>query len=552
MKVLIIGGVAGGMSAAARLRRLSENAEIVVVERGGYVSYANCGLPYYIGGKIKERNLLFVQTKNSFEKRFNIKIHINCEAVEINRKTKEVKIKNLNTNELFIEKYDKLILSTGAEPVTPAIKGIENKKIFKLRSVEDTDSIYQFIQNNNPEQVVVIGGGYIGLEMVENLKHRNITVSIIEALPQVMNTLDFEMAAIIQKHLKQEGIEIHLNDGVNSIEQENNKLKIILKSNKEIITDFAILSIGVKPDIKLAKDCGLTIGEKGIKVNEYMQTSDADIYAIGDAVEVINPLTAKTMYIPLAGPANKQGRIVANNIINGNKEKYSGTIGTSVLKIFDLTVGMTGLNEKYLSANNIKYEVVNIHTNDHAGYYPESSVISLKLLFCPDSGKIYGAQAIGKNGVDKRIDVISAFIQKNGTIYDLKNFEHSYAPPYSSAKDPINMLGFIAENIINKHVKQITYKDLNNLNDNEIFILDVRNKEERLYGFIENSVNIPLNDLRTRISDIPKNKKIIVYCAVGLRAYIAARILMQNGFENVYNLSGGYTTYSIVNLNKKS
>jgi NADPH-dependent 2,4-dienoyl-CoA reductase/sulfur reductase-like enzyme/rhodanese-related sulfurtransferase len=552
MKVLIIGGVAGGMSAAARLRRLSENAEIVVVERGGYVSYANCGLPYYIGGKIKERNLLFVQTKNSFEKRFNIKIHINCEAVEINRKTKEVKIKNLNTNELFIEKYDKLILSTGAEPVTPAIKGIENKKIFKLRSVEDTDSIYQFIQNNNPEKAVVIGGGYIGLEMVENLKHRNITVSIIEALPQVMNTLDFEMAAIIQKHLKQEGIEIHLNDGVNSIEQENNKLKIILKSNKEIITDFAILSIGVKPDIKLAKDCGLTIGEKGIKVNEYMQTSDADIYAIGDAVEVINPLTAKTMYIPLAGPANKQGRIVANNIINGNKEKYSGTIGTAVLKIFDLTVGMTGLNEKYLSANNIKYEVVNIHTNDHAGYYPESSVISLKLLFCPDSGKIYGAQAIGKNGVDKRIDVISAFIQKNGTIYDLKNFEHSYAPPYSSAKDPINMLGFIAENIINKHVKQITYKDLNNLNDNEIFILDVRNKEERLYGFIENSVNIPLNDLRTRISDIPKNKKIIVYCAVGLRAYIAARILMQNGFENVYNLSGGYTTYSIVNLNKKS
>ncbi|MCX8093069.1 MAG: FAD-dependent oxidoreductase [Candidatus Goldbacteria bacterium] len=552
MKILIIGGVAGGMSTAARLRRLSENVEIVIIERGKYISYANCGLPYYIGGEIKDRNFLFVQTKDSFEKRFNVKIHINCEALEINRKIKEVKIKNLKTNETFIEKYDKLVLSPGAEPIIPDIKGINNSKVFKIRNVEDTDKIYNFILESQPKKAVVIGGGYIGLEMAENLKNRNIFVTIVEALPQVMNALDFDMAAIIHQHLKQKGIELYLNDGVVSIEESNNKLKIILKSQKEILADFVILSIGVKPEIKLAKDSGLTIGEKGIKVNEYLQTSDPDIYAIGDAIEVKNPIIGKYTYIPLAGPANKQGRIVANNIINGNKENYFGTIGTGILKIFDLTAGLTGLNEKYLSTNKIKYETILIHSNDHAGYYPQPVRITLKLLFSPETGKIYGFQAVGFNGIDKRIDVLAALIQKNGSIYDLKNFEHAYAPPYSSAKDPINMLGFIAENIINGYVRQITYKDLENINENDVFILDVRNKEETLSGIIKNAVNIPLNDLRNRLSDIPKNKKIIVYCAVGLRGYLASRILMQNGFNEVYNLSGGYTTYSIIKQNHEN
>lgn len=548
MKILIIGGVAGGMSAAARLRRLSEKAEITVIERSEYISYANCGLPYYIGGKIKDRNNLFVQTKDSFEKRFNIKIYNNCEAIEIDRKQKQVKIKNLKNNELFTIKYDKLILSPGAEPIkTDSIKGVADHRIFKIRNVEDTDKIYNFILETQPKKAVVIGGGYIGLEIAENLKNRDIFVTIIEALPQVMSSLDFEMASIIHQHLRQKGIELYLNDSVDSIEKENNKLKINLKSKKIIYCDFIIMAIGVKPETKLATEANLELGEKGIKVNEFLQTSDPDIYAIGDAIEVRNPLINKNVYIPLAGPANKQGRIVADNIISGNKEKYPGTKGTGILKVFDLTVASTGLNEKYLLSNKIKYNTVLIHTNDHAGYYPDPVRISLKLLFCPETGKIYGLQAVGFNGIDKRVDVVSAFIQKQGTIYDLKNFEQCYAPPFSSAKDPLNMLGFIAENIMKGLVKQITYKELDEFNEEEIFILDVRNKEETLSGIIKNAKNIPLNDLRERLDELPKNKKIIIYCAVGLRGYLACRILLQNGFDEVYNLSGGYTTYSIVN-----
>jgi len=546
MKILIIGGVAGGMSAAARLRRLSETTQITVVERGGYISYANCGLPYYIGGTIKERDNLFVHTPESFTKRFNIKILINSEAISIDKKNKEVHIKNLVDGKTYIEKYDKLILSPGAEPIKPNIPGFNNKKIFTLRNVENTDEIYKFILENNPKKAVIIGGGYIGLEMAENLKNRNIFVSIIEALPQVMSMLDFDMASIVHQHLKQKNIELFLSDAVEKVEEEANKLKIVLKSGRVVLADFAIASIGVKPEITLAKKAELKTGEKGILVNEYLQTSDENIYAIGDAIEVVNPILNIPTYIPLAGPANKQGRIVANNIIEGNKYKYSGTIGTGILKIFDITVASTGLNSKQLEKNKINFEQVIVHANDHAGYYPGAVRNSLKLLFCPKSGKIYGFQGVGFNGIDKRADVVSILIQKNGTIYDLCNFEHCYAPPFSSAKDTLNMLGFIAENIITGKVKQIKYSDIN-FDDNNLFILDVREREETHLGVIKNSINIPLNELRSRISEIPKNKKIIIYCAVGLRGYLAARILMQNGFENVFNLSGGYTTYSYIN-----
>ncbi len=542
MKILIIGGVAGGMSAAARLRRLDEKSQITVIERGGYVSFANCGLPYYIGGEITERQNLLLQTPDSFRARFNVNVKVNCEAVSIDRKNKEVKIRSTVSKNEFIEKYDKLILSPGAEPIKPNIPGIESKKIFTLRNMEDTDRIYSYIRENSPKKAVVVGGGYIGLETAENLKRRGIFTTVIEAMPQVMGILDFELAAVVHQHLKQKGIELYLGDAVKSFSEENNRIKTSLSSGKELNSDFVIFSIGVKPDIKLAKECGLETG-RGILVNEYMQTSDPDIYAVGDACEVLNPVTGKKVFIPLAGPANKQGRIAADNIVEGNKVKYRGTIGTGVLKIFDITACATGINERQAREAGIKYESVILHPNNHAGYYPGATQISLKMIFSPESGKIFGAQAVGYEGVEKRIDVISAFMQKDGTVYDLLNFEHCYAPPFSSAKDPVNMAGFIAENIIKGRVKQINYETLNSSKES-FYIIDVREKEETDLGTIPGSVLIPLNNLRERLHEIPKDMKILVYCRVGLRGYIAARILMNNGFDQVYNLSGGYVTYS--------
>jgi len=545
MKIVIVGGVAGGMSAAARLRRLSETAEITVFEKGGYVSFANCGLPYYIGGEITERQNLLLQTPESFKDRFNVNVRVNSEVLSVDTKAKEVRVKDLKTGNEYAEKYDKLLLSPGAEPVKPPIPGIDSKKIFTLRNMEDTDKIYNYIRDNNPKKAVVVGGGYIGLEIAENLKHKGMFVTIVEALPQVMGLLDFELAAMLHQHIKQKGIELYLNDGVKAFAEANNKIKTSLNSGKEIESDFVMFSIGVKPDVTLAKQAGLAIGARGITVNEYMQTSDPDIYAVGDAIETVNPVSGKKAAIALAGPANKQGRFVAENLLEGNKIKYRGTIGTGVIKVFDMTSASTGLNSRALDADKIHYESVVIHPNNHAGYYPGGTQMSLKMMFSPSDGKIFGVQAVGYEGVEKRIDVAAAFIQKNGTVEDLLNFEHCYAPPFSSAKDPINMAGFIAENIIKGRVKQTTCTELIN-NNSSWFILDVREKEETALGMIPNAVHIPLNELRKRLKDVPKDKKTAVYCRVGLRGYLACRILAQNGFNNVYNVSGGYITYSAI------
>ncbi len=544
-KYLIVGGVAGGMSAAARLRRLSEKNEIIVFEKGEYISYANCGLPYYIGGIISERNKLFVQTPKSFKSRFNVDVRVNTEVVKIDREKKIVFAKNLITGEEYKEDYDKLVLSPGAEPFIPDIKGVNSNRIFKLRNVNDTDKIKDYIDKNSPKRVVVVGGGYIGLEIAENLHHKGIYVTIVELANQLMPPLDYEMASIIHQHLKTKGVEFYLGNSVTGFSEEGEKLHVELKSGKTLICDMVIMSIGVKPDIKLAKEAGLKIGEKGgIVVNEYLQTNDPDIYAIGDAIEVKNFVTGKNTVIPLAGPANKQGRIVADNIIYGNRIKYEGTVGSGIAKVFDLTVAVTGVNEKNLKQENIPYEYTIVHPSSHATYYPDALSLSLKVIFSKEDGKILGAQCVGYDGVDKRIDVITSFIQKKGTIYDLLSYEQAYAPPYSSAKDPVNMAGFTAENILNGLVKPIYWNEIETLDADKSILIDVRTEEEFKHGSIKGAINIPVDELRGRLKEIPKDKDIIVFCRVGLRGYIAARILLDNGYKNVRNLVGGYITYS--------
>ncbi len=545
-KVLIVGGVAGGMSAAARLRRLDEEAEIIVFEKGEYISYANCGLPYYIGGVIRDREKLLVQTINSFKKRFRVDIRILSEVKKIGRVNKTLSVKNLITGEEYSEIYDKLILSPGAEPFIPRLPGIDNPKIFTLRSIADTDKIKAFIDTQKPKRALIIGAGFIGLEMAENLFNRGIFVTIVEMAEQVMNAIDFEMASIVHQHLRAKKIEFYLSDAVKSFEDLGSKIKTILTGGKEIVSEMVILSIGVKPDIKLAKEAGIKIGDKnGIAVNDYLQTSDENIYAVGDAVETINLVTGKPGIFPLAGPANKQGRIAADNIIKGNKHKYRGTMGTAIAKVFDLAVGVTGAAEKMLKSENIPYQALIIHPSSHASYYPGNLQFSLKLVFSPEDGRLFGAQAVGFEGVDKRIDVISTAIMNHNTIYDLEEIEHSYAPPYSSAKDPVNMAGFAAENALTGKVKIIYWNQIDGLNRSEYFILDVRTPEEYRMGTIKDAVNIPVESLRERIKELPKDKNIAVFCRVGQRGYIAARILTQKGFEDVYNLTGGYLTYSM-------
>lgn len=547
MRVIIIGGVAGGATTAARLRRNDEKVEIILIERSSYISYANCGLPYYIGDVINQRDMLFVQTVENFKKRFNIDVRINSEVIKINRNNKTIEIKDLTNDKIYKEKYDKLVLSPGAFPLKPPIPGITNENIFTLRNVEDTDNIKRYITLKKPNKAVIVGAGFIGLEMAENLYNKNILVTIVEMADQVMNILDYEMAAMIHQHLKTKNVEFYLKDGVSSFIHKDNKTIVKLNSGKEIVTDFVILSIGVRPEIKLAKEAGLEIGNLGgIVVNDYMQTFDPDIYAIGDAVEIFNPIINKKQLIPLAGPANKQGRIVADNIIYGNKIKYPGTIGTAIAKVFDLTVASTGIPEKILKKEGIPYISSITHSSSHAGYYPNALPLSIKLIFSPENGKILGSQIIGYEGIDKRIDTISTLIKLERTVYDLCSVEHAYAPPYSSAKDPINIAGFVAENILLNKVKVIQWHELLKIDMNLILIIDVRTPDEFKLGAIENAINIPLDILRDKIKEIPKDKKIIVYCGVGLRAYIAIRILMNNGFTEVYNLSGGYKTYEHV------
>lgn len=545
MNYLIIGGVAGGATVAARLRRMDEKANIILFERGKYVSYANCGLPYYIGDTINNREKLFVQTAKGFTDRFWIDIRTEQEVTAIRPDKKEVEIKNLSTGETYTETYDKLVLSPGAEPLRPSIEGIGSKKIFTLRNVPDTDTIKNYVNTENPKRAIVVGGGFIGLEMAENLHDLGIQVDVVEMANQVMAPLDFSMAAIVHRQLTDKGVGLHLEDGVSRFEEKDGGVTVHLRSGKQIATDMVLLSIGVRPETKLAKDAGLAIGERGgIAVNDYMQTSDADIYALGDAVEVRHLVTGQPALIPLAGPANKQGRIVADNIVFGNKEKYPGSIGTSIAKVFDLTVAAAGANAKLLQRNNIPYISSYTHGASHAGYYPGAVPLSIKILFAPENGKLLGTQIVGFNGVDKRIEMLAQVIQRGGTVHDLAELEHAYAPPYSSAKDPVNMAGFVAENILNKKFRIIQWRELAELPADTIRI-DVRTHDEYKLGTIPGFINIPVDELREHLDELPKEKPIVVTCAVGLRGYLAYRILVQNGFKYVRNLSGGYKTWSV-------
>lgn len=545
MNYLIIGGVAGGATVAARLRRMDEKANIILFERGKYVSYANCGLPYYIGDTINNREKLFVQTAKGFTDRFRIDIRTEQEVTAIRPDKKEVEIKNLSTGETYTETYDKLVLSPGAEPLRPGIEGIGSKKIFTLRNVPDTDTIKNYVNTENPKRAIVVGGGFIGLEMAENLYDLGIQVDVVEMANQVMAPLDFSMAAIVHRQLTDKGVGLHLEDGVSRFEEKDGGVTVHLRSGKQIATDMVLLSIGVRPETKLAKDAGLAIGERGgIAVNDYMQTSDADIYALGDAVEVRHLVTGQPALIPLAGPANKQGRIVADNIVFGNKKKYPGSIGTSIAKVFDLTVAAAGANAKLLQQNNIPYISSYTHGASHAGYYPGAVPLSIKILFAPENGKLLGAQIVGFNGVDKRIEMLAQVIQRGGTVHDLAELEHAYAPPYSSAKDPVNMAGFVAENILNKKSRIIQWRELAELPADTIRI-DVRTHDEYKLGTIPGFINIPVDELREHLDELPKEKPIVVTCAVGLRGYLAYRILVQNGFKHVRNLSGGYKTWSV-------
>jgi CoA-disulfide reductase len=550
-KIIIVGGVAGGATAAARLRRISEDVEIVLVERGEHISFANCGLPYYIGETIKDRSKLLVQTVKGMSDRFNLDIRNLSEVLSINPETKNVTIKNLQNGEVYEESYDKLLLSPGARPIVPPIPGLsENTSLFTLRNIPDTDKIKNHVDNNNPKRAVVVGGGFIGIEMAENLVDRGIEVTLIEMANQIMAPIDFEMASILHTHLKEKGVHLILENGVQSFAEQGKK--VVLSDGTEIQTDMTILSIGVRPENELAKTAGLELGERGgIVINEYLQTSHEDIYAVGDAVEVVDYINGTKAMIPLAGPANRQGRIAANNMM-GKKEKYQGTLGTSIAKVFDLTVAATGANEKTLKRLGVNYEVVHIHPSSHAGYYPGAAPIALKVIFDKETGKIFGAQAVGADGVDKRIDVIATAIKGGLTVEDLTNLELSYAPPFSSAKDPVNMAGYVATNIMEGELEHIQWHEVDQIVSEGGLLIDVREPMEREFGFIEGSINISLNDLRNKLIDIPKDKTVYVSCQVGLRGYLASRILKNNGYH-VKNVDGGWKTYSSVygsNINK--
>jgi NADPH-dependent 2,4-dienoyl-CoA reductase/sulfur reductase-like enzyme/rhodanese-related sulfurtransferase len=547
-KYIVVGAVAGGASAAARLRRLDEHASIILFEKGAYVSYANCGLPYYIGNVIEDRNKLFVQTAQSFHERFNIDVRIQTEVIAINPEKKEITAREILTGNIYTESYDKLVLSPGAEPVVPPFPGVQSNKIFTLRNVPDTDTIKSFVSSKKNAKALVIGAGFIGLEMAENLHHLGHEVTVVEMNNQILAPLDFPIAAIAQQHLREKGLELMLNTAVESFEDKGETLLVNFKGGMQMEVDYVILSIGVRPDTRLAAAAGLQIGEaRGIVVNEYLQTTHPDIYAVGDAIEFKHPITKKIGNTFLAGPANKQGRICANNIVFNNTNIYNGAINTAIVKLFDLTVGTTGMAAKHLKAAGISYLVSTTRSSSHASYYPNSKQITIQITFSPDTKKLLGAQVIGEDGADKRLDILATLIKNNGTIYDLTELEHAYAPPYSSAKDPVNMAGFVAENILNGILKVEQWDGFETTfaADGNAMMIDVRNPDEVMSGAMEGSINIPLDTLRSNLNNIPKDKTIFVYCAVGLRGYLAQRILLQNGYKNVINLSGGYNLWNV-------
>lgn len=543
-KIVIVGGVAGGASAAARLRRLNEENHIVMFDRGEYISFANCGLPYYIGDVIQDRQKLLVQTVEGMNKRFQLDIRNLTEVTKINRAEKTVSVKNVKTGETYDESYDVLVLSPGAKPIRPNIPGIEEAEdIFTLRNIPDTDKIRSYVDDKAPKHATVIGGGFIGIEMAENLRERGVDVTLVEMADQVMTPLDREMVSPVHEHMRLHGVDLQLSDGVDSFSEKGKRVH--LKSGRVIETDMVVLSIGVVPESSIATEAGLETGTRGaIRVNEKMLTSDPNIYAIGDAVEVLDYIFKEPTVVPLAWPANRQGRLVAD-IINGRDVKYNGTMGTGIAKVFDMTVASTGWNEKRLTAAGKEFEAVHVHPGSHAGYYPGSTPVSLKLLFHPTTGEIYGAQGVGMNGVDKRIDVIATAMKGGLTVLDLPDLELSYAPPFSSAKDPVNMIGYVASNVVLGDNEVVHWNEIDELVQNGATLLDVRDESEHELGKIPGSINVPLNSLRDHLDNYSKDETIYVTCQVGLRGYLASRILRQNGFK-VKNLSGGYKTWSQV------
>lgn len=544
MKIVIIGGVAGGATAATRLRRLSEENEVIIFEKGQYVSFANCGLPYHISGTIEERNALLLQTPESLKERYNLDTRVFSEVTNINIEEKKVIVKNLQTDEIYEETYDKLLLSPGAEPIRPPFEGINSDKIYTLRNIPDMDRIVQ--KTKDAQNFVVVGGGFIGLEVAENLIEAGKNVKLIELGNQVMAPVDYDIASYIHHKAKEKGLELLLNVGVQKFEDHKDSITVFLNNDTSIETDAVILAIGVKPETQLAKNVGLMIGETGgILVNGFMQTSNPDIYAVGDAVEVEHFIHQRKVLIPLAWPANRQGRLVADNITFGNKNKYSGSLGSSILKFFELSIASTGLNEKFLKRNNIPHKTAIVTRGHHAGYYPGAKNITLKLIF-NDEGKIYGAQAVGEKGIDKRIDVIATAIKGNLTVFDLPEIEITYAPPFNSAKDPVNIVGYTAENMLNGNLEMINYDDLFQYQeDKNAILLDVRTPTEFARGSIKGSINLNVDDLRENLTQLDKNRNYVIYCQVGLRGYLAYKILKNNGFE-VVNLNGGYGLWSMI------
>lgn len=543
MKYIIIGGVAGGATAAARIRRIDEHAEIVLFEKGEHISYANCGLPYYIGGTIADRDKLFVQTPEAFGRRFNIKVKTLSEVTKINPSAKTVTVKTAIGKE-YTESYDKLLLSPGASPVRPPLPGIDSEGIFTLRNVADTDAIKNYMQAHKPGTAVIIGAGFIGLEMAENLHDAGIAVSVVEMADQVMAPIDYSMASFVHEHLAQKGVSLYLGKAVEAFEQTDGAINVKFKSGEVLKTDLVILSIGVRPNTMLASDAGLELGDmKGIKVNDYLQTSDENIYAVGDAIEFRHPITGMPWLNYLAGPANRQARIVADNMVFGNSSTYEGAIGTSVAKIFDLTVAATGLPAKRLRQFGIDYLSATIHPNSHAGYYPGALPMTIKVTFSPADGKLLGAQIVGYDGVDKRIDEFALVIKRGGTVYDLQAIEQAYAPPYSSAKDPVAVAGYVAGNILSGKMKPLYWRELRDADLSKVTLIDVRTPDEFSLGALKGAINIPLDDMRERIKEIPADKPVFLYCGVGLRGYLASNILRQNGFDDVRNLVGGIKLY---------
>ncbi|MGI6453229.1 MAG: FAD-dependent oxidoreductase [Syntrophomonadaceae bacterium] len=541
-KVVIVGGVAAGASTAARLRRMDENAQIIMFEKGEHISFANCGLPYYVGGVIQQRKKLLVQTPKSMYSRFNIDIRVMSEVVKINTQEKTVEVKELLTGKIYTETYDKLVLCPGASPKIPDIPGVNKANVFLVRNIPDSDMIKGYIEEQKPQNAVIIGAGYIGMEMAEMLLHSGLKISVIEAAPQILGPLDPDMAKIAEKYIKEQEINLFTNQIVTSLEGEDQVQQVVLSDGTRIPADLVVLGIGVKPETKLAADAGIALGETGaIQVDEYLRTSAPDVYAAGDAIQVKDFVTGDNIHLPLAGPANRQGWLIANNIC-GKQLKYHGAQGTSIVKILDMVAANTGKNEKTLKAAGIDYRVCHTHPASHATYYPGSTEMTIKMLFTPDEGKILGAQIVGYDGVDKRIDVIATAIRAGMNVFDLQEIELAYAPPFSSAKDPVNMTAYVAGNIVNGMVEAICWEEVPERIGVGSFLLDVRTVPEYKAGAAYDAYNIPLDEIRDRMEEIPKDKEIMLYCRAGLRSYIGCRILLQHGYK-VKNISGGYLTY---------